>query len=296
MTEEMPAYLKYTLFGQVEPPRTVHIPDYRFAHQVRIWLPPSYHHTDRVYPTLWVTDNTLEIAMSALIGASLRESPEVIVVAIGCPTDTPLDEFQRRRTYDFSPAIGELTPEVQPLLTADSVGGAPRFRDFLVDELRPALAREYRMDPRDHALAGHSGGGNFVFYSLFSRPDGFTKYLISSPGSAVDAPRMEAEYAASHDDLDARVFISAGGAEMTNYGMATARIWSFTAMFAEALTVRQYPSLELTAAVLPGHGHFSAWPVAYAEGVRVLWRELIQGRSKEDMAREVRTLDFMVEQ
>lgn len=105
MTTSTPEYPNYPLFGQVEPPRTIQIQDYPFDHEVRVWLPPSYRHTDRVYPTLWVTDNVLEIAAAAAFGSSVAYAPELIIVSIGGATDLPRREFMRRRTYDFSPEL-----------------------------------------------------------------------------------------------------------------------------------------------------------------------------------------------
>lgn len=110
--------------------------------------------------------------------------------------------------------------------TFDAVGGAPRFRDFLIGDLRQQLATEYRVDPRDHGLAGHSAGATFAGFTLFTKPGDFTKYILCSPSGAVDLAGLEAEYAEGHDDLEARVFVAAGGDELTDYAMASSGIWS----------------------------------------------------------------------
>jgi predicted alpha/beta superfamily hydrolase len=180
-------------------------------------------------------------------------------------------EFQRRRTYDFMVEHALLSPGYQRL-EPDAVGGAPRFRDFLIDELRAQLGAEYRLDG-EHGLAGHSGGAMFAAFTLFTRPDGFSRYLISSPGDGFDFRRMEADYAERASDLVARVFITAGGRDLTDFGGATGGIWSATSSLTEALVARQYPSLQLSATVLPGQTHMSAWPIAFVEGIRALWPE-----------------------
>jgi predicted alpha/beta superfamily hydrolase len=166
------------------------------------------------------------------------------------------------------------------------VGGAPRFRDYLVDELRPQLAQEYRMDPQDHGLAGHSGGGNFALYSFFTRPGGFTKWLISSPGGDIaDWRRLEAQYAATHDDLPVRLYLGVGGAELTDQSYTWGGIIvGFTDLVTVTglLTTRGYPSLELTTSVIPGQDHFSVWPMTFAEGVRALWHELCPKMTPSD--------------
>jgi predicted alpha/beta superfamily hydrolase len=260
--------------SRVEAPRTVQIPGFAHEHQVRIAVPPAYDATDGVFPTLWVTDNFLEVATSALLGAGLGYAPELIVVAVGAPRDVPIMEFQRRRTFDFTPVLDECTDLVrQTIPDPAAVGGAAPFRDYLIDELRPQLAAEFRMDPHDHGLAGHSGGANFALYSLFTRPDGFAKYLISSPGGEVVDWK---ERAAGIDDIAARVYLGVGGAELND----PAYMWGdSTTGFSDLVSVtrilkqRDYASLELTTSIVANQDHFSVPPMTFAEGVRALWRE-----------------------
>jgi predicted alpha/beta superfamily hydrolase len=265
--------------GRVEAPRLVQIPGYPFEHEVRIALPPSYDRVDAHYPTLWVTDNMLELAQGAVLGTLANYAPELIIVAIGAPRDLTFAEYQRRRTYDFTPSHDEVGPYYQAVFAKpEMIGGAARFRDYLVDELRPQLAQEYRMDPDDHGLAGHSGGGNFALYSFFTRPDGFRRWLISSPGGDIaDWRRLEEEYAATHDDLPAHVYLGVGGAELSDLSYTWGGIIvGFTDLVTVTglLQTRGYPSLKLTSSVIAGQDHFSVWPMTMAEGVRALWAEL----------------------
>jgi predicted alpha/beta superfamily hydrolase len=237
---------------------------------VRVWLPPSYRSSNRTYPTLWVTDNSLEAAQAALTGAGFAGAPELIVVAVGAPRGTGVLEFQRRRTYDFIPVKSSMGASFAAV--PDSmVGGAPGFLDFLVNQLRPMLAKEYRMDPNDHGYAGHSGGGQFGLYVLFNKPESFTKYLISSPASHQPWLDMEDAWFRDHKDLKARVFLSAGEAEVTDPNLGAAQIASTVVLVTQRLTGRKYPSLELTARIFPGEDHLTVLPIAYTRGIRYLW-------------------------
>src|SRR5438477_519405 len=137
MTADM---MEWPYHGYVEGARVIRVPGYGFDHEVRVWLPPSYRHTDRSYPTLWVTDNALEAAHTAVLGCLSGDAPEVIIVAIGSPRELAAAESQRRRTYDFMPPTDELSTPALRDMPAAAVGGAPLFRDFLIDELRPVLA------------------------------------------------------------------------------------------------------------------------------------------------------------
>lgn len=256
--------------GTVDPARLVRAEGWEWDHEVRVYLPASYHHTDRAYPTLWVTDNSLELMQAALTGDSLGFAPELIVVAVGAPGDTNAAEFQRRRSYDFIPDKSLMGPMFAPL-PAEAIGGAPGFLDFLVNQLRPMLAEEYRMDLDDQGYAGHSGGGQFGLYVLLNKPESFDKYIISSPAAYQPWLDMEERWHENNKDLKAKVFLSAGEAEAAHPVWSASQIVSTVATMAERLTVRRYPSLELTVKIFPDEDHLTVMPIAYTRGIRVLW-------------------------
>lgn len=256
--------------GTVDSVRLVRAEGWEWDHQVRVYLPASYHHTDRAYPTLWITDNSLELIQAALTGDALGLSPELIVVAVGAPPDTNAAEFQRRRSYDFIPDKSLMGPMFAPM-PAESLGGAPGFLDFLVNQLRPMLAEEYRMDLDDQGYAGHSGGGQFGLYVLLNKPESFDKYIISSPAAYQPWLDMEERWHENNKDLKAKVFLSAGEAEAAHPVWSASQIVSTVATMAERLTVRRYPSLELTVKIFPDEDHLTVMPIAYTRGIRVLW-------------------------
>lgn len=67
---------------------------------------------------------------------------------------------------------------------ADEAGRA-RFLTFLTDELLPAIARRFAVDPARRALIGHSLGGLFVLETLLETPlmplGPFSTYVAISP-------------------------------------------------------------------------------------------------------------------
>jgi hypothetical protein len=150
------------------------------------------------------------------------------------------------------------------------------FLSFLIDDLRPALAKKYRMSG-DHALFGHSAGGLFAGYALFARPRAFSKYIISSPYLyGVDGAvfSLEERYAQAHDDLDVKVFLGAGDREISDSDyIATAGIVSATALLGERLRLRGYPSLKLTSRVYSGEDHRTVIPRTLMEAIGTLWRD-----------------------
>jgi predicted alpha/beta superfamily hydrolase len=271
-----------TLFT-VEPPRRMRADGYEWGHEVRVALPCAYPETLRTYPVLWVTDALLEMALSVL--GVVPGGVDPIIVSVG-PDAVPVREFARRRIYDFTPGADfypagaggdHIRKHMQDVLAENSVGGgAGRFLDFLVDDVRPALAADYRMDPEDQALFGFSLGGSFVGYSLFARPGAFAKYICGSPALGVSGGAIfaaEEEYAATHDDLPAAVFFGAGDAEMTEPLIPGYGIVSSMGKLVETLSIRGYPSLRLTAKIFPGERHATAMHSVLSWGVRSLWSD-----------------------
>ncbi len=273
----------------IEPSRRVRVPGFDYEHEVRVALPRSYGLSDAKYPVLWVTDGSImfEAAASTMgfIGGS--DAPEVIVVAIGTPTDAPMQDFVHQRTNDFLPKAklfdendpgGRIIHRHLAALGVDpnmAGGGAPRFLDFLIDELRPILAREYRFSD-DHCLFGHSFGGTFVGFSIFARPGGFSKYICGSPamwGGEKSIFQMEADYAASHDDLPISVFFGAGDAEIGETVMAAYPLVGSMVRLSELMKIRRYPSLEIFNKIFTDESHGSVVPQILNWDVRMLWAD-----------------------
>lgn len=210
---------------------------------------------------------------------TVGELPELIVVGVGAPDDSSHDEFTSRRTYDFyarprwvNAGPGGARMEALSEEVTEG-GGAGALLSFLVDEVRPRLATEFRCDD-DHGLVGFSGGGHFVGYALLSRPAAFGRYLASSPalsGCEDLLFTLEADYATTHDDLAATVFLAAGEAELADPFLAAADIVGSATRMAQLLRLRDYPSLHLTSRLYPGQSHGSALSPALNDGLRALY-------------------------
>ncbi|MGW4129586.1 alpha/beta hydrolase [Amycolatopsis japonica] len=267
-------------------PRVTKAAGLDYEHIVRIALPPTYHDFPaKTYPTLWVTDAS--VAFDTVVGVLnvtnlMLEIPELIVVGVGCPPDVDATEFNVRRFHDFYSEPEWLTPgpvgdQVGAILGdafRDAGGGADTFLDFLIDELRPELGREFRFDDHDHGLVGHSAGGYLVGYALLSRPGAFTRFLAGSPALSCCRDRLfqlEAAYAASHDDLAARLFLAFGGAEPTDPWTSLTDIGASTVRMAQILATRQYPSLSLYLQVFPDQTHASVVPSLVLKGLKTLY-------------------------
>ncbi len=116
----------------------------------------------------------------------LVDAAPTLVVGVGYPGDEAING--ERRTWDFVPAARN--PASLERLRGPQPGGADAFTDFLVDELRPAIASRYRTNPDRQTLAGHSLGGYYVLHALATRPEAFQRYVSASPAVWWDDSRI----------------------------------------------------------------------------------------------------------
>lgn len=124
------------------------------------------------YPVIYLLDgNAYFPAFHAAKRAQdrLRGS---ILVAIGYPSDTPLD-FERR-AFDLSP------PQPAERNTPPQ-GGQDLFLDFIEKRLMPKVNARFKVDQDQRSLVGHSFGGMFGVYALFTRPQLFQHVIAISP-------------------------------------------------------------------------------------------------------------------
>ena len=240
-------------------------------YEVRVGLPPSYQQGTGQYPLLVVLDADLSFGMAhetsileamwsaAPLGYETRRVPETIVVGIALP-DRHANPFRRNFEYmpegtpaEYSPDTVSYVERVKAMTGSEPrFGGAPIFQRVLEREVIPLVERHFRVDQGRRILFGVSAGGTFACYTLFTRPDLFTDFVIVSPGMVDQGIfRLEAGWAERHDDLRARVLLSAGEKEMRD----PLGIVANTARLAEKLHARRYPSLELDSWIVPEASH-----------------------------------------
>jgi hypothetical protein len=80
----------------------------------------------------------------------------------------------------------------------------------------PHLESQYRMDSSNLTLSGHSLGGLFALYTLFTEPNLFSNYIASSPSTSFDVEELlslEEKNQNKIEEADCNLFISFGTAE-----------------------------------------------------------------------------------
>ena len=250
--------------------RSVHsaIVDENFG--ISVALPRGYTSSDADYPVLYMTDADMWFAAATQIIRFMQvreELPQMLLVGIGYGAEDTREWRTRRRR--------DLTPSHVPDEAGRPSGGAADFLRFIREELMPFVNENYRTSS-DNALAGGSLGGLFALYTLFHAPDAFQRYIISSPSIGWDdrvTLDYEAEYAATHSDLPATIFMSVGGLEETPGGES--RMITNMRQLADSLLSRCYPNLRLETVVFEGETHVSVIPAATSRGLRVIYGEYV---------------------
>ena len=191
--------------------------------KIKVGLPLSYSHTDLTYPVLYVLDPDIAfgtVAETAFLLQLGRELPELLLVGIGYPVESAFGTFGLR-CRDLTPTednewLEEFLKHMPVPMESRGTGGADDFLRFVRKELTPFVNANYRADPEDSALLGHSFGGLFALYALFHQPDTFKRYIIGSASTKWDNDVIfgyETDYAANNTDLPAKVFMSIGSLE-----------------------------------------------------------------------------------
>ncbi|WP_038363273.1 alpha/beta hydrolase-fold protein [Bosea sp. UNC402CLCol] len=137
------------------------------------------------WPVLYLLDANAVIAtaVEALrvqaaypLGTGIRDA---VVVGIGYPTEGAYDSV--RRSWDYGPPPGQVYPPHAVGGPDVRTGGAEAFLTFIEEELKPLVATRTRIDAAHQAIFGHSFGGLFVLYALFTRPAAFRDWIAISP-------------------------------------------------------------------------------------------------------------------
>lgn len=171
---------------------------------ILVSVPDDYFSSGKSYPVLYVLDGDIAFGMAASIARYLQigdNIPELIVVGIGYGVIGKSAAEKRLRDYG---------PEQD--------GDAERFLDFINSELIPDINLNYSTIPDDNTISGYSLGGLFALYTMFTKPESFSRYIIGSPYLVWDNYSIFSyEERASEiiGNLDVAVFISVGSEEST---------------------------------------------------------------------------------
>lgn len=248
------------------------------SYQIFIALPESYQTSTKRYPVLFVTDANYGFAVARNISQRLSKHAgleEAIVVGLSYATgDTGV--HSRRRDYTPSVPRGHT-------YRADMPGRAPVFGEaaaygrFIVNQLFPVIAEQYRADMQRKVFVGHSYGSLLGLQLMLSQPRSFEHYILGSPSLWFDHGIMferEKAYASKQRDLQASVFLGIGAKETLKPGQRRTRAEGEADMvedlrdFSAALNARRYPGLRMQLKVFADEDHASVFPTVFTHGLR----------------------------
>ncbi|MFO1273903.1 MAG: alpha/beta hydrolase-fold protein [Rubrivivax sp.] len=208
---------------------------------LRLYLPPASAGPRGELPVVYLLDG--ETWFDTLVDFAEASRTRVIIVGIGTAG---------QRNRDFVPAN----------TCSAGGGGQAAYFDFLRLELIPYVEGTFGGHPGRRALFGHSHGGSFVLFAMFSEPadrHSFAACLSCDASIGCMVPSAygwEASYAALYPTLPVRLHLSYASAGNAAANMA----------YADPIAQRDYRDLTFVAQVYPGT-HGGIVPQALADAV-----------------------------
>jgi len=246
-----------------------------------IKIPASYKtNTQKVYPCWYITDANLSFAMIADMATFFEVpviiEPEIFVVGIAYKI-RDMGDWGAWRTRDLTPTNvpsmdtywASVFSKFAGRQLEVKTGGSAKFLECIEKEVFPFMESNYRVSSTGRGLGGYSYGGLFSLYVLFKQPELFSIYYAGSPSIKYDKGVLyiyEKEYASAHKDLNAKLFMTAGGAE-DSIMIANVKI------MAAQLQSRNYPGLIVETHVFPDETHQTCVPAAIMRAFMVLYKK-----------------------
>ncbi|PLR28538.1 esterase [Caulobacter zeae] len=239
-------------------------------YEVFVSLPASYEASpQRRYPVVFVTDADYAFPIIRQVARRVNLDGPVIeeFILVGLSYSRG-DNGVVSRNRDYTP-----TSNGPRNASATVHGQGPAYQAYLKSQVIPFVEGRFRADPARRVLLGHSYGGLLGAQVLFTDPAMFHAYVLGSPSFWFDKRHimtMEADYARTHKDLPADVFMYVGGYEAPG---PSSRNTSGPDMVADVKTMEQvlkshgYPGLKVRSTVLAGEDHLTVAPVGFTRAL-----------------------------
>lgn len=216
------------------------------------------------WPVLWVLDGEDNFAIAALTARRLARARERSGVAPGLVVAIDPGPLARRVLDLTPPAPGYAIPPGLPAHGL-AVGGADAFMELIDRQLRPALARQWRIDTSRETLLGHSFGGLFGLHALFTDRT-FEAIAAISPSLWYGDNLVERAERAAVANAPARLLIASGSDEGGPNAHSGAAAEALVARWRNRGADARFLSLE-------GHGHGATMLAAMAAAVTFAFGE-----------------------
>jgi predicted alpha/beta superfamily hydrolase len=265
--EGLPYELKDTQVWTVPDPATGR------SYQLFVSLPASYAaDPSRRYPVMYVADADYGFPLIRSISRRINlEGPaieEFILIGLSYAKG---ENGMTSRRRDYTP-----TANAPASVPKDQVHGqAWAYQYYLKKSVLPFVDARFRTDPARRIFMGHSYGALLGTGILFSDPTLFHDYILGSPSLWYDDRymlRVEEDYARTHKDLPANIFMYVGAFEAVRpgdprYNRKDDMVADMTA-FETQLKSRHYPGLTIASRVLPEENHLTVFPPGFTRALQ----------------------------
>lgn len=151
-------------------------------YELYIKLPNSYAtEPKRRYPILFLHDARYAFPLVSSLTRQLANAgkiEELIIVGISYSKG---DNGDVSRTRDYTPTHSPNEKIGHSTAARQASGQASAYLRFIMAEVFPFVARNYRADMSRKSYAGHSFGALFGAYVLLTAPTTFENYIVSDP-------------------------------------------------------------------------------------------------------------------
>ena len=230
--------------------------------EVQVWLPPGYEQAPgRRYPVLYMLDGETTFDAQVLgeeLGVDETAQRLVKAGAIEPMIIVAVESSERREE--------QLTPVSQSIDGQVVGGGAPRYADYLIKELKPLIDQRYRTrgGRADTAIGGFSLSGLMAMWLLLEHSETYGAGLVISPSAwwgSEDIVKQAAKRAESGAKAP-RIWLDVGTKEPEDMTGGVRHL-------REALVARGWSPSYLEAA---GAGHdFASWAARVEPMLRFLY-------------------------
>ncbi len=228
-------------------------------YELYIQLPRDYASSTRSYPVVFLQDTGFSFPIASgvvrLMGGQDIDAPILVGISYSKGTSPEIS-----RTRDFTPTHAPDEQGAHSFEAQQSSGQALDYIRFMAEGVLPLVSEKYRVDADRKIFVGHSFGGLLGAYILLVNPELFDHYILSSPSLWYDDLaifKLEERYAEDHQSMNATVFLYIGGEERKS---KRSDMVQDVLKFERALVSRNYSGLKVSASVLEGATHYSAFP------------------------------------
>jgi predicted alpha/beta superfamily hydrolase len=246
-------------------------------YELSIGLPYDYAEIPRQkWPVLYLLDANFYFGMVTEMVRSMAVcggSRDAVVVGIGYLTQARGLQAWRQvmawRSKDLTPTrdVYREEQDSKRLEKRVQTGGGAKFLSFLETELLPMVGKNYRVDPGERTLVGHSYGGLFALYTMLHKPRLFQRYVASSPGLHHNQRKIlafEADFARRRKTLPAHLFMTIGELEENQEFEGVSNFYRFCSQ----IESRGYQGFTLIKKLFHGEDHCTAASLGLRAGIR----------------------------